>query len=188
MTYQARILPLEPPFDPEIEATLARWMPPGSPVPPLALFRTLARHPMLHDRMRPLGAGLLAKGVLPPRARELLVLRTTARCGATYEWGVHATAFAAGVGLDEETVRATATASPADVAARTDEDALLLRAADELHDGAALSDATFAAVHSRFADEGVLEIAAVVGFYHLISFLLGAARLPDEPWAASFPG
>jgi alkylhydroperoxidase family enzyme len=187
MTSEARILPLEPPFDPETEESLARWMPPGSPVPPLALFRTLARHPMLRDRMRPLGAGLLARGVLPPRARELLVLRTTARCGATYEWGVHATAFAGAVGLDPETVRATATASPSDVAARTDDDALLLRAADELHDGAALSDATFTAVHSRFADEGVLEIAAVVGFYHLISFVLGAARLPDEPWTVAFP-
>jgi len=187
MTSEARILPLEPPFDPETEESLARWMPPGSPVPPLALFRTLARHPMLRDRMRPLGAGLLARGVLPPRARELLVLRTTARCGATYEWGVHARATQWCRDRHEELVAWLDREEDAEAALDAEDDALLLRAADELHDGAALSDATFAAVHSRFADEGVLEIAAVVGFYHLISFVLGAARLPDEPWTVAFP-
>lgn len=41
---EPRIAPLEPPFDPELEATLRKWMPPGSGVPPLALFRTLAVH------------------------------------------------------------------------------------------------------------------------------------------------
>lgn len=182
----ARIPPLEPPYDPETQSVLAKWMPPGSAVPPLALFRTLARHPMLRDRMRPLGAGLLAHGTLPPRVRELLVLRTSARCGARYEWGVHATAFAGVVGLDAKAVRRT-TAEPRELDAADDEDALVLRIADELHDGSTLSDALFDAARARWGEDGVLEVAAVVGFYHLVAYLLGVARVEGEPWAERFP-
>src|SRR5688572_16426734 len=117
----SRIAPLEPPYAPEIEAILAKWMPPGQASPPLALFRTIAIHPMLRDRMRPLGAGLLGHGTLPGRLRELSILRTCARCGAHYEWSVHATAFGASVGLDAAALRATALEPAGDVAMRTDD-------------------------------------------------------------------
>lgn len=187
MSHAPRIAPLEPPYDPKTADVLAKWMPPGSPVPPLALFRTLARHPMLAERMRPLGSGLLAKGSLPPRVRELLVLRTSARTENRYEWGVHAAAFAAQVGLEPSAVDRTATASPADVAPRDDDDAVALRFADELHDQGAPSDAVFEAARARWGEEGALEMAAVVGFYHLIAFVVGTARVADEPWAAPFP-
>lgn len=182
-----RIAPLDPPYAPNTAEVLAKWMPPGSPVPPLGLFRTLARHPMLAERMRPLGSGLLAKGSLPPRVRELLVLRTSARTGARYEWGVHAAAFAAQVGLDAAAVECTATARPEELARRDDDDAVALRFADELHDLGAPSDAVFDAARARWGEEGALEVAAVVGFYHLIAFVLGTARVAPEPWAAPFP-
>jgi alkylhydroperoxidase family enzyme len=184
---RARIAPLEPPYDAETEAVLARWMPPGSPIPPLALFRTIARHPMLRERMRPLGSGLLAHGALAPRVRELLILRTSARCGATYEWGVHVTAFAGAAGIDEATARATATLDPRIVATRSDHDALILRVCDELCDTSTLSDALFDAVRSEWGDVALLEMTAVVGFYHLIAFMLRTARIPNEPWGAPFP-
>jgi 4-carboxymuconolactone decarboxylase len=185
-----RIPPLEPPYSADVDAILTRWMPPGPAVPPLALFRMLARHPMLRDRMRPLGAGLLAHGELPARVRELVILRTSARCGARYEWGVHAAAFAATAGLDAAALAATALDPAGDVATRADAgdaDALVLRIADELHDTATLSAPVFAAAIARFGDRGVLELAAIAGYYHLIAYLLGAAELDPEPWAAAFP-
>jgi 4-carboxymuconolactone decarboxylase len=182
-----RIAPLEPPYAPDIEATLAKWMPPGTGLPPLALFRTLARHSMLFDRMRPLGAGLLNRGTLPARIRELVILRTSARCGATYEWGVHVTAYARAAGLDDTLVATTATTTPADLAQRDDDDGLALRIADELHDTSTLSDALFAAAHARFGDTGMLELAALAGFYHLIAFVIRASAVATEPWATAFP-
>jgi alkylhydroperoxidase family enzyme len=159
------IAPLEPPYAPEVEASLKKWMPPGAAVEPLALFRTLARHPMLSERMRPLGAGLLGKGSLSARDRETVILRTCARCGCEYEWGVHKAAFARD--LDEL-------------------DELLTRACDELHDRGTLSDATLRDLHGRYSDEQILELLALAGFYHLISFVANGARVPLEPWAARF--
>jgi hypothetical protein len=68
-----RIAPLEPPYDPETGEMLERWMPPGAAVEPLALFRTLAVHPSLMSRMRPLGSGILNHGEVPPREREIVL-------------------------------------------------------------------------------------------------------------------
>ena len=109
MEMTARIRPLEPPYDPETGEMLKRWMPPGAAVEPLALFRTLAVHPDLMSRMRPLGSGILNHGQVPPRDREIVLHRTCARAGAEYEWGVHAVAFAESVGLTADQVASTAT-------------------------------------------------------------------------------
>lgn len=172
---------------PNLERTLMKWMPPGSAVAPLALFRVIARHPMLLERMRPLGSGLLAHGALPPRVRELLILRTSARCGASYEWGVHVAAFAAMAGLDDGAVASTARARPEDLAPRDDDDGIVLRVADELHDTATLSEPLFEAARARFGEPGLLEMAAIAGFYHLIAFIIRTARVPEEAWAAPYP-
>ena len=90
------------------QRALEKWMPPGSGLEPLQLFRVLARHPELSSRMRVTGAGLLGKGGVPARARELMIQRTSALCGAEYEWGVHAAAFGPAVGLDASDAAAVA--------------------------------------------------------------------------------
>src|SRR5205807_6226826 len=74
-----RIAPLEPPYEPETETMLKKWMPPNSGLEPLRLFRTLGVHADLAARMRPLGAGILGHGVVEPRLRELMIDRTCAR-------------------------------------------------------------------------------------------------------------
>ena len=90
-----RIAPLEPPYDDATAAALAKWMPPGSPIEPLALFRTLMVHEQLASRMRPLGAGILgSRALVPAPLREVMIHRTCALTGAGYEWGVHVRAFA----------------------------------------------------------------------------------------------
>src|SRR5215213_906062 len=111
-----RIPPLEPPYEPELAETLAKWMPPGAEVEPLKLFRTLALHPGLASRMRPLGSAILSKGILPAREREIVLHRTCARAGAAYEWGVHAATFAPMVGLTDQQIIATAHGDAGDVA------------------------------------------------------------------------
>jgi hypothetical protein len=166
-----RIAPLEPPYSNETEAQLKKWMPPGAPVEPLALFRTLAKSKLLFDRMRPLGSGLLNKSSLSPDVRERVILRVCARCAAEYEWGVHAAAFAPTVGLDARK-------------SLGEPETVVERAVDELHDHSTISDETFREL--QFSDEQYLDLAALAGFYHLISFIVNVARVPLEPWAARF--
>src|SRR5262245_61029175 len=98
-----RLAPLEPPYPPDTAETLAAMMPPG--LPPLLLFRTLAHNPRVLAKIR--ASNLLDRGSLDRRAREIVILRTTARCGCEYEWGVHVSFFAARVGLGEDELAAT---------------------------------------------------------------------------------
>jgi alkylhydroperoxidase family enzyme len=185
-TATPRIAPLEPPYEPDTDQMLRKWMPPGSPLEPLALFRTLAVHGELASRMRPLGAGLLGHGRIAPRERELIIQRTCARAGAEYEWGVHAVAFGAAVGLSDEELAATAFADGDDPVWSND-DALLIRLADELHETGDLSDPTWAALAERFTDDQLLELIITAGWYRLLSYVINVIRIAPEPWAARFP-
>ena len=181
-----RIAPLEPPYSPDVEEMLHKWMPPDAGVEPLALFRTLVVHGSLAARMRPLGAGILGHGLLDPRDRELMIHRTCARCGAEYEWGVHAAFFGKAVGLSDMQLAATVTA-PADDPVWSEHERVVIRLADELHDTAEASDTTYGELERHFTPEQILELVVTAGWYHTISFVIGAARIAPEPWAARFP-
>jgi 4-carboxymuconolactone decarboxylase len=183
---EPRIAPLGPPYEPELEQMLRRWMPPGSPLEPLVLFRTLAVHDELFSRMRPLGAGILGHGRVEPRHRELMILRTCARAGAEYEWGVHAVAFGDSVGLSEDQLAATAGGSP-EAACWSQDERALIRLADELHDTGGVSDATWTALGKQFTDDQLLELVIIAGWYRLLSYVINAARVQPESWAARFP-
>jgi alkylhydroperoxidase family enzyme len=165
----ARIAPLDPPYAPDVATALAKWMPPGTERAPLVLFRVLQRHPELASRMRVVGAGLLGHGALPPADRELVILRTCARAGCWYEWGIHAEAFAGLVGLTPEQVDATAAEGATD---------LLTEATDELHDHSRWSDRTWRALRERYTDEQLVELLVLAGWYRMISYV--AINLLDE--------
>jgi alkylhydroperoxidase family enzyme len=178
--------PLQPPYDPQLAATLAKWMPPGSDAEPLSLFRTLQIHDELASRMRAVGSGILGHGRIDARDRELVIHRTCARAGAEYEWGVHAVAFGRPSGLSDEQLAATATGAWSDPV-WSEQDALLIRVADELHDGCGISDDVWSALSERYRDDQLLELLIVAGWYRLLSYVINGARIELEPWAARFP-
>ena len=182
----ARIAPLAEPYSEEVAAGLARWMPPGAAVEPLLLFRTILVNPRLSDAMRTLGSHILGRRYsLSLRERELLIDRTCARCGAEYEWGVHASAFGAAAGLTPEEVDATL--DPSGMRAWPRRDALLIRAVDALHGAGRIPDELWAELAAEWSPPQLLDIVATVGYYHLISFVCNATELPLEAWAARFP-
>jgi 4-carboxymuconolactone decarboxylase len=183
----SRIAPLSPPYDPDIAESLAKWMPPGSTLPPLKLFRTLYQNPSLSSRMRPLGAGILGpQSSLAPREREIVIDRVCARCGCEYEWGVHVAAYGSLVGLDQAQLEDTTHGAVAP-AEWSEQDQVLIRLVDELHDTATVSDATWKQLEASWSVAQILELIIIVGWYHLISFVANAAQVELEPWAARFP-
>lgn len=139
----ARIVPLESPYSPAVQEALDRIMPPG--VPPLALFRTLAVNERVF--LRVMAGGLLDRGSIGLREREIVIDRTCARCGSEYEWGVHVAFFAERVGLTAAQVAATCAPEPA-AGAFPERERLLLRLVDALHDRARVDDALWAALRA----------------------------------------
>jgi alkylhydroperoxidase family enzyme len=182
---QPRITPAEPPFAPEIAAELARWQP--GDFPPIALFRTLMRHLPLAGAMYPLGSYFLGRtSPLELRDREVVIDRVCARCGCEYEWGVHARIFGNAAGLDD-TQLAASVARGAEAPCWTDSDRLLIRMVDELHDSGRLSDELWTLMAARWSPEQLLNLIVLTGWYHVISFVANAARVPLEEFGVRFP-
>lgn len=181
-----RLEPLNPPYDPELARTLTRMMPPGQE--PLKLFRTVAHNRHILDKLRSTGSYLLNFGTLDPADRELVIQRTCARCGCEYEWGVHAAVFGAQVGLTGAKLAATVTAAADDDRAWTEREALLVALVDELHDTATVSDQTWKALTARYDEAQLVELVALAGQYHAVSFMANALGVELEEAAARFPG
>lgn len=143
------------------------------------LFSTLAHHPRLLKRWSAFGGLLLGGGVLPPRDREVLIMRTAANCGADYEWGHHL-AIGRLAGLTDEEMAALAGDGGA-----TDD--LLVRAADELHASSVISDATWAELAERYDEAQLIELCMVVGQYHLVAFTLRSLGVQPEAGVEAIP-
>lgn len=178
---QPRIAPLDPPYPPEVQAAFDVVM---RGAPPLALFRVVARNPRVLARM--MAGGLLDRGSVSLRQRELMILRTTARCGAEYEWGVHVAAFGAKAGWTGAELRASAHGRPDDPAWSLEE-RLIVRLADALHDAGDVDDALWDDLRGAFGDEQLIELVMLAGLYHAVSFTLRAFRVPLEPNTPRFP-
>jgi 4-carboxymuconolactone decarboxylase len=182
-----RLAALEPPYEPELAEQLRKWMPPGSEIEPLALFRTLHLNAELASRMRPLGAGILgASACVPPLLREVMIDRTCALTGAEYEWGVHAAAFAAAVGLDQAQLRSTVEGSHADECWGAAE-ATVMRLAEELHRTGAISDALWHELAELLDPPQIIELIVTAGWYHAIAYLCNGLGVRLEDWAMRFP-
>ncbi len=182
MNTSGRIAAATPPFSPEIESALERVMPEGEA--PLVLFTTLARNPRVFQRF--MAGGLLDRGSISLRDREIMIDRTTARCGSEYEWGVHVAFFAAKAKLTLDQIRATVEGA-ADDEVWSRRDTLIIRLADALHETATVGQGLWSELKEEFSDEQILELIALAGFYHTVSFLTNALRLPLESHAARFP-
>lgn len=176
----ARIVPLEPPYDTDVQASFDVVM---RGAPPLALFRTVARNPRVLQRM--MAGGLLDRGSIPMRLRELVILRATALCGAEYEWGVHVAAFADKAGLTPAEWAATATG--ADPGSWSTGDRLVLELVDALHARYAIGDALWARLADAFTEDQLVELLMVAGQYHGIAMLVNALRVEREAGTPHFP-
>lgn len=176
-----RISPLAPDEqDEQARELLAGAGRPGTPAS--NIFTTLVRHPGLFRRWLPFGGKLLA-GKLAARDRELLILRTGWLCRSEYEWGQHVL-IGRDAGLSDEEIRRIQ-AGP-DAADWSAPEAALLRAVDELHDDACISDTTWAALTEHYDERQLIEVPMVVGHYHLVAFTLNSLGVQREPGVPGF--
>jgi 4-carboxymuconolactone decarboxylase len=178
-----RIAPVpSPDLDGESSELLRAAGSPGSPA--TNIFATLVRHPGLFRKWLPFAGKLLA-GKLPPRERELVILRTGWRCRSEYEWGQHVLIGGA-LGVTDEELRRVQAGPEAPGWSRSD--AALLRAADELHDQSCISDATWSTLSDRYDDRQLIELLMLVGQYHLVAFTLNSLGVEREAGVPGFEG
>ena len=149
-----------------------------------SFFPTLARHAGLFRAWLPFGGFLLGRGVLPARERELLILRTGYNCASDYEWGQHVR-LALSIGVSREEIERVA-AGP-DAPGWTPADATLLRAADELHVDSRIADRTWAELSESYDERGLIELAMLVGHYHMVAFALNSSGVELDEGLEGLP-
>ncbi len=177
----SRIAPIEAPYSDAAQKLFDLAMPEG--MEPLALFRVMARSERLLPRF--MRAGVLDRGPVPIRDREIVIHRTTARCGAEYEWGVHVAAFGRPLELGEDVLAAIVHGDASDPAF-DDRQATLVALCDELHDTSTLASETWAQLREHFDELQILELIYTVGMYHTVSFLGNGLDLENEAFGARF--
>ena len=135
---------------------------------------TMLRHPGLYEHHVALGTALFGNGTLPARLRELAVLRTGWLCGAPYEWGEHVE-IGNRAGLASEEIERVTEGSAA--AGWDEQDRAILRAAEELHEQALITDETWSALEAFLDERQLIELPYVIGNYTKVAYLQNALRL-----------
>jgi alkylhydroperoxidase family enzyme len=177
----ARIAPAPAPLEHDMQQAIDAIM---RGAPPLLLFRTMARDRRLFFKF--FNSGLLDRGHLTIRQREIVIDRVTAACGAEYEWGVHVTVYAAKAGLTEAQIASLVIGGPDDDC-WADEDRLLIRLCDSLQRSCTIDDGLWTQLTEHHSDEAMLELLMLAGTYRTVSYLVNGMRLPPEPGARPFP-
>jgi alkylhydroperoxidase family enzyme len=176
----ARVAPAPAPLPSDIQAAIDAIMR-GNP--PLVLFTTLARDRRLFFKF--FSSGMLDRGHLSIREREIVIDRVTATCNAEYEWGVHVSAYAAKAALSEAQIESLTTGGPDDDC-WAEEERILIRLCDNLHDSCTVDDKLWHDLASSHSEEAIIELLMLAGTYRTVSYLVNGLRLPLEPNARRF--
>ncbi len=160
----------------ESRAQLERAEARGGPV--LNVTRTLANYPQLSSAWGQFARHVLSGSMLPPRERELIILRMGWNCRSGYEFGQHRR-MGQEAGLSLEEVERTK-AGP-EHSAWTEHEAALLRAADELHGDAFVSDETWNKLAETYDTRQLMDVVFTAGQYNLVSMALNTLGVQLEP-------
>ncbi|MEE8129794.1 MAG: carboxymuconolactone decarboxylase family protein [Vicinamibacterales bacterium] len=150
----------------------------------IGVWSTCAKSPDLCRAWLGLTDYLLSDSTLPVRDRELLILRIAWLTHGAYEWAAHV-GLARRVGLSEADVRRILDGP--DVPGWTAWDRTLLRAVDELHADALVSDETWAQLAQRYDQRQLMEAIFTVGQYNLVAMWVNSLGVQFEPGFEGFP-
>jgi len=147
------------------------------------IFRTLAAHPKLLKKWLVFGNHILNKSTLPPRERELLILRVGWLCRAEYEWGQHVVIGKKAGLTDDEIERVK---EGPDAPGWSEFDAALLRAVDDLRAQTFISDDVWDALAATYDTRQLLDLIFTVGQYNLVSMALNTLGVRLDEGVAGF--
>jgi 4-carboxymuconolactone decarboxylase len=140
---------------------------------------TLMHHPGLAGPFLAFNRVLLFTPALPPRLRELIVLRVAWRTRSTYEWVQHVR-LAQGCGVTRDEIDAIALVAGAD-ATWSPLEADLLAATDALIDRFRIDDRTWARLAEHLDERQLVEVVFVVGTYTCLAMAFNSFGLELDP-------
>jgi alkylhydroperoxidase family enzyme len=172
-----RIAPIQDDELTDEQKAAVRTLSEGRPL--LNIYRTLAHAPEALQRFLQWGAYVLSRrNSLPPREREIVILRTGYLCKSGYEFAQHRR-IGLREGLSESEIN-DLKASP-DAPGWSAADQALIRACDELHYDQFVSDATWEELGAHFDDKQRMDVVFTAGQYTQVSMFLNTFGVQLEP-------
>ncbi len=135
---------------------------------------TMFRHPTLFEKHIATGIHLTVHGTLPPRERELAILRVGWLCGAPYEFGEHVH-IGRGIGLTADDFAAVKIGSIDPH--WTAHERAILSAVEELHSDARISTATWDKLAQCYDDQQLIELPILIGHYKQTAYVQNSLAL-----------
>lgn len=138
-------------------------------------FVALLRSPQLLDRVARIGEYLRFGSVLEPRVRELAICAVARQMSNRFEWAMHAP-LAIQAGVAPSVIDALrAGARPKELSVHEE---IALDFVRELLATHGASDATYGSAVGVLGEQGVVELASLVGYFAMVSWVMNVARTP----------
>ena len=141
----------------------------GSPDKIFNIIKTLIGYPELFKAWLGFANHVMFNSSLPPRDREIVILRIGWLCQSGYEFGQHII-IGRDAGLNDGEIKAIAEGDSAQNWSEAERS--LIRATDELHADAFIGDATYAELQEHFDEKQILDLIFAVGQYNMVSMAL----------------
>jgi 4-carboxymuconolactone decarboxylase len=148
------------------------------------IFATAARNPKMMKVWEPFGMYLVRGSSLPPRDREIIILRIGWLCRSEYEFGQHTIVGKAAGLTDEEISRIL---DGPEAPGWTPFDRVLLKAADELHADAFITDATYNELAKRYDERQLIDLVMTAGQYTMVAGFLNTFGVQRDQGVPGFP-
>lgn len=177
-------MPMRRPSTPRIAPADIATTPVTSVMNAVNVRATLAHNPVVARGVAALGGALLNEGTIPPREREIAILRMGWNCQSVYEFGQH-TLMARSVGLSPREIYDLT--RPIDCGTWSAGDAAVVQMVDELYTDDCVSDATFAELATRWSHREILELMAAALCYRMISGLLNSCGVALDDGVPGWP-
>jgi alkylhydroperoxidase family enzyme len=142
------------------------------------LYRIMFRHPGLSRAQNQLGIELNKNGTIPPRERELAILRVAWLVRSPFEWGQHVQ-YGKRYGLTAEEIERITIGSTAPDWGELDR--AILSAVEELMNDYAMATETWDLLARTWTDEQLMELPGLVGAYVLTAMIYNTIRFDLLP-------
>lgn len=147
------------------------------------IFKTMANHPDLMRRWMVFANHILGKSTISARDREIAILRIGYLCKSGYEWGQHVL-IARREGITDEEIRCIQEGP--DSKGLNVHERLLLKATDELHADAFVSDATWQGLKTSYNDQQMMDLVFSIGQYNLVCMALNSFGVQADAGLPNF--
>jgi AhpD family alkylhydroperoxidase len=144
---------------------------------PPRIFTTLGRHRRLFRRWLWFAGALMPGGKLPREETELVILRVAHNTGSEYEWSQHER-IGRRAGLSEEEI--SRVRAGAEAPGWSERRALLLRAADEMHERRQIGAELWAELGGHLDEVLLIELCMLIGHYEMLAMTLNTLEVQPE--------